>query len=112
MDNLDVKKDKFFMDVEIRANTQSPKSVQHLIRQKGTIVLRRKSKSKGITLEQIQDELGYVQFRIMTNIYKDLKSMNWLENTIKLYEKSYKISKGTIGWSPNFIKKVRRMIQE
>lgn len=102
---------KYHFDLIVRSTSSDNKKKFYLDNKYGEIIAHRKTKSKGITLKEIQDEIGLANFRLDSELAKDLKRMDSLEWLIQIGETIYSKTNGRLGWSPRMIQMIRKMAE-
>lgn len=103
---------KYHYQIMVRSKQSKGNKVSYLDNTDGEIILHRKSKNKGVTLEQIKEEIGIADFRFYQKLYKDFNKVGWLEGLIKLQKETYELTGGNIGWSPKTIEKILKLAQD
>lgn len=101
--------EKYHYDFVVRSTRSDHKKKFYLDDKYGKIITHRKTKSKGVTLKEIQDEIGLANFRLDSELAKDLKRMNSLDWVIEIGEKLYSKTNGRLGWSPRMVQIVKKM---
>ena len=61
---------KYHYDILIRSKSSNGKKISYLDNTHGEILLHRKSKNRGVTLEKIKEEIGIADQRIRKMIEK------------------------------------------
>lgn len=102
---------KYHYDIIIRKKNSSGTKLNYLDNQVGDILIHRKSKNKGVALDELKDQIGITHFLFYQRVIQDLDKMNVLDSIIDFYSSTYEKTNGLIGWSPRVIEQVKKLSQ-